>query len=90
MKRSVCHLIRFYYDDISGPGNLAGGNLHVVLDDGNLDDRFIFFCREQAEAEADWLGVYICDWLREIPLDERERLYDLDWPDTDDAGRETT
>jgi len=50
-------LVRAFY---ARAGNSCGGHLHIVLDDGNIDDDDIDFCiaraveAKDAEAEAPW------------------------------------
>jgi hypothetical protein len=41
-----------YYNNF---GNAAGGNLHIVLDDGNLEDDSIEFCKTRCEG---WQSVW--------------------------------
>jgi hypothetical protein len=69
---TVIHLAREYYRQ---PGNLAGGSLHIVLDDGNLDDSDILFCIEYAKKEKDELGVQLGEHLLSLNEDEREYVY---------------
>lgn len=53
------------------PGNSCGGALHIVLDDGNIEDDCIEFCRRHCETQSDGFGVLLCDAL--LALTERER-----------------
>lgn len=47
-------LTRAYY---KLPGNSVGGELHVVLDDGNYERRFVKACIARAtKVESRWLG----------------------------------
>lgn len=39
-------LVEILYEDL---GECCGGLLHIVLDDGNLEDHHILWCREQCE-----------------------------------------
>lgn len=51
-------LIDAYY---ALPGNLAGGELHVVLDDGNYERHHIRWCISNAQkVETRWLGHLLC------------------------------
>ena len=61
---------------LSLEGNEVGGNLHIVLDDGNLEDDDIEFCLVICEANSDFLGYDICANLLHIPYDERKVIYD--------------
>ena len=65
-------MVRDYY---SKPGNGAGGSLHIVLDDGNLDNKDILFCREWAEKENDADGVVLADVLLSMSKTQRKKLY---------------
>ena len=42
----IRQLIQAYYEE---PGNGAGGNCHVVLDDGKLEDSSVHFCQEECK-----------------------------------------
>lgn len=53
-------MIRQYYEL---PGNGAGGSLHVVLDDGNIDSQSIQYCRAIAADRGDWRALIIADLL---------------------------
>jgi len=64
------------------PGNGCGGNLHIVLDDGNLEDSSIEVCRKAAEEAADREGVEIAEELRRCSWEERCFVYGCD-PDAD-------
>lgn len=61
--------IRSYY---SIDGNGAGGSLHIVLDDNNLEDEHIQFCLEQAEQKADREGSAIAREMLTMSMAERE------------------
>lgn len=64
-------LIRPYYES-----ELAGGNLHVSLDDGNMEDGNVWFCLEEAVKERDLDGAKIAVFLLTMTEDERFDLYD--------------
>lgn len=49
-------MINAYYEK---DGNSAGGRLHIVLDDLNLESDHIEFCIGQAREAGDWDGVLI-------------------------------
>ena len=61
---------------LSLDGNEVGGNLHIVLDDGNLDDENILFCRNLCIKTHDVLGRLICEGLLQITYKEREKIYE--------------
>lgn len=51
--------------------HITGGNLHVVLDDGNVEDKDIVFCINEAKDGGDLLGELIGEILLRIPEGER-------------------
>ena len=57
-------------------GNICGGNLHIVLDDDNLRDSDILFCKEECLKDNDLFGIALCDNLLKIPFEDRERELD--------------
>ena len=65
----LIELIEFYYEH-----NPAGGWLHIALDDGNLEDKDIWFCQEETEKHEDWLGRFIADRLRDMTYEERDQI----------------
>lgn len=58
------------YDSI--PENICGGNLHIMLDDFNVDDSSTMSCYEWAKENKDYLGMLICSKL--MSIDESERI----------------
>lgn len=67
----VLPLVRAYY---AIPGNGVGGHLHVVLDDGNVEDHFVQFCREDAIAAGDAKGLELADLLLLMSKTQRRVL----------------
>jgi hypothetical protein len=57
------------------PDNICGGNLHIVLDDYNLEDHFVEFCLKRAKEDNDPKGVEICKELLKLSFLERNRLF---------------
>ncbi len=64
--------VREYY---TRPGNSCGGNLHIVLDDGNVDDHNVEFCRSQAQQAGDAEGVALAELLSRMSKTQRLRLH---------------
>ena len=54
----------------------CGGSLHIVLDDGNLDDVDIAYCYGCAKEEEDELAVEICECLLSWSEEMRQQLYE--------------
>ena len=69
----VLPLVRAYY---SMPGNGAGGSLHVVLDDGNIDDYFVRSCLLSAQESGDAAGAGLAALLLKMSKTQRSRLID--------------
>lgn len=73
----IVDLIRIFYNE--RPENGAGGNLHIVFDDGNLEDKDILFCIKQAKEENDILGITIGYLFLSLPYKQRENIYANLW-----------
>lgn len=56
------------------PDNLCGGNLHIVLEDGNVHDDHIKFCRNQCILNEDKDGIELCDLLLRMSWTQRTKL----------------
>jgi hypothetical protein len=76
LKPFICEFVKYYYDTL---GNAAGGTLHIMLDDGNIEKDFIQSCRTFARKEGDSFGIFLCDLLELFSEDELEALYDNNW-----------
>jgi hypothetical protein len=74
-KHRVPDVVRMVRDYYATEGNEAGGYLHVVIDDGNLDDDSIRFCRGECEKVGDATGVELAGVLLEMSQSQRKRLY---------------
>jgi hypothetical protein len=67
----VAPLVRAYY---AKPGNGVGGSLHIVLEDSNIDDDSVRFCRKYAEERGDSDGVALADILLRMSRTQRGKL----------------
>lgn len=67
----VIPLCREYY---AKPGNCSGGSLHIVLEDGNIEDSHVRFCIEFAREEGDPDGVALAETLLSMSKTQRKRL----------------
>ncbi len=83
MTDDMWRLAAMIWDWYRLPGNDVGGALHITLDDSNIDDSCLDFCRQELAADnhysnehrtiaRDALGVQILDGLAR--LDERQRM----------------
>lgn len=68
----VLPLVEAYY---AKDGNGAGGSLHIVLDDGNVANGHIEFCRDYAERKGDKDGAALAAILLRMSRTQRHRLY---------------
>lgn len=57
-------------------GNGCGGNCHLVLDDGNLDDSDIQFCKGYCAHANDDDGLAIMREMLSMSPEERQKVYD--------------
>jgi hypothetical protein len=67
----VVGLCREYYK-----ANSSGGGLHIVLDDGNLDDGCVGYSHGFADAREDESGGEIAALMELMTLEQRRTLYD--------------
>jgi len=58
-------------------GNICGGNLHIVIDDGNIDDVSIDFCIAQCKEKDDWKGLQLAEKLKYLTLEQRAELLNV-------------
>ncbi len=67
----VLPLIQEYYRK---PENCVGGNLHIVLEDSNVENSHIKYCLEQAKTAGDKDGVRIAELLFQMSKTQRRKL----------------
>jgi len=58
-------------------GNGCGGNCHLVLDDGNLEDSDIQFCKGYCACAEDSDGLSIMRDMLSMNPEERQKVYDM-------------
>ena len=63
-------LIEHYCDSFDG----CGGNLHVVLDDDNIDDHSLAWCSGYCAAMGDHEGGDIANFMEMMTISQRERV----------------
>ena len=56
-------------------GNSIGGSLHIVLDDGNIEDDNIKFCINYAKQNDDIKGVELAELILQCSYTQRKKLY---------------
>jgi hypothetical protein len=52
----------------------SGGNLHLVLDDGNVNNEHVLYCWRLAKERDDALGVQIAELLLQMSKTQRLKL----------------
>jgi len=72
MEDYIIELARKYYEKC---GNSSGGSLHIVLDDGNVSDHNVRYCREYAIKNGDADGVVLADALLYLSIEQRRKVY---------------
>lgn len=55
----------------------AGGSLHIVLEDDNVSDQDVEYCRRFAQEQGDREGELLAQILLRMSEEEREALGDL-------------
>lgn len=53
----------------------CGGMLHIVLDDGNLEDESIRYCIDETRACGELFGEALGEYLLILTPEQREQLY---------------
>lgn len=67
----VLPLVQAYY---ALPGNGVGGSLHIVLEDGNVEDSSVAFCLKAAQERGDAPGVELASILLRMSRTQRLKL----------------
>lgn len=65
-------LVRDYY---AKPGNKLGGNLHMVLDDGRVEDVDVELCLAQAQEAGDEEGERLARLILGMSRTQRLKLF---------------
>lgn len=68
------HRMLRYYEN-----NPTWGNLHIVMEDGNLEDNHIQWCIDYALDEGDGDAAVIGKYLLGLSREDRVKLYDYSW-----------
>jgi len=71
----INEIIKLAKDYYSKEGNECGGSLHIVLDDGNLEDDNIKFCINYAKENNDIDGIKIGELLLTLSMTQRNKMY---------------
>lgn len=68
------HVIQQFQDYYDKPGNGAGGSLHIVFDDYNVDDDSVRFCITHAIEKNDQNGVKLARLLLQMSKSQRLKI----------------
>ena len=75
-------LLRYCNALYSLKGYESGGLLHILLDDGNIDDESICYCLKECllhpEKEESVPGILICHEYFKMPIEDR-MIFDKIW-----------
>lgn len=79
----VMPLIRHYCTQAHG----LGGNLHIFVEDGNIDDDDIRFCKNNAIDSNDLMCRELCDVLLSMSKTQRKEICKMDYEMNDDVNK---
>ena len=71
----VRNIVEAYY---KLPCNIVGGNLHIVVDDLNLEDSSILQCMEKALKKADVDTLFLGNLLLQFSEEDREEIFECE------------
>ena len=75
MIKDVNEILKLAKEYYSIEGNSIGGSLHIVLDDGNIEDDNIQFCINYAKENDDIKGVELAELIFQCSYTQRKKLY---------------
>lgn len=67
-------LVQRFLDYYRQPDNGAWGSLHIVLDDGNVQDDHVAYCVSWAEERSDTEGAALARILLTMSKSQRSRI----------------
>lgn len=73
-KPTVSEVLPIMYSYRDTEGNGVGGSLHIVLDDGNVNNDDIIWCIEFAKKNKDKAGVELGEILLRMSKTQRKKL----------------
>lgn len=79
MKPTIPEVLPLIKEYLKRPENVVGGNLHIVLDDGNITNGNIEFCHRQAAQHGDTTGMEIAKNLLMMSMTQRKKIVELCW-----------
>ena len=69
--RDVTAIAKAYY---AHPSNSVGGNLHIVLEEWNIETKHVEHCKQQAIESGDAAGVELADLLLQMSKTQRRKV----------------
>lgn len=81
--RVVCLAVQAY---VRRPGNVAGGCLHIVLDDFNTTDQDLRFCLDYAREHDDPDGEALAWAMLALSVPERDAVARLRFGSDEELG----
>ena len=66
------HVLVAFRNHYVATGKAAWGDLHIVMDDGNMEDGFILYCLKTGVAKDDLDVVRACGFLLSVPFAQRK------------------
>lgn len=74
MKPTIPEIIQLLREFGRKPKNSVGGNLHIVLEDGNVNDSDVQFCLDAAKADCDAEAVALAEIILKMSKTQRKKL----------------
>jgi hypothetical protein len=74
MKPTILEVLPIMQEFAKLEQNGAGGVLHIVLDDENVEDKHVQFCINEAKKQNDLLGLKLGNLLLKMSKTQRRKL----------------
>ena len=79
MKPTVPEVLPLAKAYVRKPGNEVGGNLHIVLDDDNIETTHLWFCQARCHTTGDTDGERLCELLLQMTKTQRLKIARRCW-----------
>jgi len=76
LKPFISEFVEYYEFDLD---NSNGGRLHIVIEDGNLDDGFIYSFQGECRQAGDSFGYFLLTLISNFSEEERAILFENHW-----------
>ncbi len=74
MKITIPEVVKDFAEFYQKPGNGVWGNLHIVLEDGNVENSHVGWCLKNALEQKDYESARLCGFLLQMTRSQRSRL----------------